>query len=160
LFDEIARVAPATVAEYCKRYIGGNERIPIADVLRRIGWTYEEERKGQGHTFGVKGEFSRSQDSPGFILSPEGPNFLGVKAGDRLRTIDGKILMQAGEAYFRKLLRPTKEETITIVVRRGDEDVTLTGTSRIGEITERHVLEDDPNATAAQKALRKSVLGW
>lgn len=160
LFDEIARVAPASVADYCRRFIGGNERIPIGDIVKRIGWTYIEERKRQGPTFGVRGEFSSVEGMPGFILSPEGPNVLEVQQGDRLRSIDGKNLMQAGEAIWRKLLRPEKQESITIVVRRGDQDVTLTGTTRIGEITERNVLEEDPDATAAQKTLRKAVLGW
>lgn len=160
LFDEIARVGPSAAAEYCRRYIGGNERIPIADIVRRIGWTFIEERKRQGQTFGVRGEFSSVEGMPGFILSPEGPNVLGVQQGDRLRSIDGKNLMQANEALWRKLMRPEKQETITIVVRRGNEDVTLTGTTRIGDVTERNVLEEDPDATPTQKELRVKVLGW
>lgn len=159
LFDEIARVGHPSVAEYCRRYIGGNERIPIADVLQRIGWNYFAERTRQGHTFGVRGEFNRQSEPSGFILTPFGNNVLKVRAGDRLRSINGKSLMEAGDALWLKFLRPEREESITIVVRRDDEDVTLTGTTLVGDIIDQHVVVEDPEATASQKSLRKQVLG-
>jgi predicted metalloprotease with PDZ domain len=144
LFDEIDSIAPKSVAAYIRRYIGGKERTPIADIVRRIGLTFGEERKRQGQTFGVRGKFSTVEGMPGFITSPEGPNVTGVQQGDRLRSMDGKNLMQANEALWRKLMRPEKQETNTIVVCRGKKDVTLTSTTRIGSVIERNGLKKTP----------------
>jgi predicted metalloprotease with PDZ domain len=163
LFDEIDAVAPPTVAAYCRRYIGGNERIPIKNVLAKIGWSYDSVRVIDGWTFGVQGSMKFPDGVPAYVLAPtDSLNPLGIKEGDVLVSIDGTPIMEAWRTLRSALLAPPDERSVTIVVRRGAEEVTCKATSYMGKITQQHVLTDldgQGDVTEVQRALRAQVFG-
>ena len=163
LFSEIDAVAPPSVAAYCRRYIGGNERIPIKDVLAKIGWAYDSVRVIDGWTFGVQGTMIYADGEPKYVLAPTDTlNPLGIQAGDELVSVEGTPLMEAWRKVRTALLAPPDERSVTIVVRRGSEEVECKAMSYMGKITQQHVLTDrdgQDDVTGVQRTLRAQVFG-
>lgn len=163
LFDEIDAVAPPSVAAYCRRYIGGNERIPIKNVLAKIGWSYDSVRVIDGWTFGIQGTMTYSDGDPSYVLAPtDTVNPLGIQAGDALVSINGIPLMEAWRTLRTALLAPPDERSVTIVVRRGTEEIECKATSYMGKIKQQHVLTDrdgQDDYTDVQRMLRAQVFG-
>ncbi|MBU3741428.1 MAG: hypothetical protein FGM24_03990 [Candidatus Kapabacteria bacterium] len=160
LFDEIDAVAPKSVAAYCRRYIGGNERIPINEILAKIGWQYDSVRIVDAWTFGLKMTMTRGLEGHRYTLSPTDTiNPLGIEEGDVPLSFNGIPWKDALGDIRAKLFRPglTGEETVTIVFRRGAEEITRTVTSYIGKVTAYHVLTEIETPTAAQITLSNHV---
>jgi len=160
LFQEIDAVAPESVAAYCRNYINGTTRIPIKEVLAKIGWDYDSVRVVDGWTYGVGGKMTYVEGSPTYNLMPsDDVNPLGIRTGDVLVSINGVPTINALRIIQGKLLAPAGEESVTLVVRRGIEELTLTGTSYLGQRKQRHVLTASPNPTASQTQLSTHVFG-
>jgi len=157
LFAEIGRVTSPAVADYCRKYIDGTARIPVKDMLARIGWTFDSVRTVQALTFDIHGDFVQEESVSKFVLHPGQNNPLGIKDGDALVKVDGKTFMEVDRPTWERLVRPATNDYMTITVSRGGEEVTLTGVPVMGERKDRNVFEVDANATDAQKALRNSV---
>jgi len=157
LFAEIGRVTSPAVVDYCRRYIEGTERIPVQDMLARIGWKFDSVRTVQALTFDIHGDFVQEESASKFVLHPGEKNPLGIKDGDALVKVDGKPFMEVDRPTWERLVRPSTNDYMTVTVSRGGEEVTLTGVPVMGERKDRNVFEVDPNATDAQKALRSSV---
>lgn len=163
LFNDIDSIAPPSVSAYCRRYINGNERIPLEDVLAKIGWKYDSVSATDGWTFGVYGSLKYPEGNPTYVLTPTDTiNPLGVVAGDKLISVNGVYTLKAFNTIRTDFMYPPDERPVTIVVRRNDQELELKASSYMGKRRYLHVLtdlHDDAGFTESQRVLRAQVFG-
>lgn len=149
---EVSRAAGGkSFTEFARRYVDGREPLPVDSVLQLAGLrvrsdTVREPRLG----------VSTSTDSNGVAiteLSPTGAAAAaGAKAGDRFVTIgDVKISNDDSFEAFRTRYAGTTLTTVPLVVRRGDEIITLQLPLRLSTRVQTVV---SPIPNAPEKALR------
>jgi predicted metalloprotease with PDZ domain len=188
LFDEITRMTYPEIGEFFDRYVKGKGRVPGDSTGNRIEpLPYEETFEDLGiiyakeHTFQ---DYSLGIDNPDLALAQiEGKprlqiatiahlnamgKTLGFQEGDVLLEINGEDIPEIGSpelgAFFQKQLLTLEEgKDISYTVLRKDsngesKETTLTAPVQKVEITQRHLLAPNPQATPEQLALREAWL--
>lgn len=156
LFSVIGRVSTPEAQSYCERYINGDARLPVKEILARIGLTYTDSVNVDQLTFGVR--YSRESNDSTIIIYPDSLNPLGVHAGDILLKLNNVKPDFTSYGSYAVLFYPETDTTITVTVKRGDDVIDLTSKPVLRTITKRHVIQLDANATSNQVALRNQVL--
>jgi len=96
LFNDITVLTYPEVGEFLKRYVGGNEPLPFADILNKIGIDFE--KQVISYEFSLGGAELNYNESTGrlFVESTKNMNefgkALGFKNGDEWSKLDGKEL--------------------------------------------------------------------
>ena len=132
LFDKITELTYPEVREFFRRYVEGNEPMPLVDVFMKAGIIYEMEGKFADYSLGLTEEnygvdmdrgviFIKNQDA----LDEFGKS-LGLIDGDIIQTINGDTIpalgpeimgffenvivsMEEGKEYIMTVLRPTED---------------------------------------------------
>lgn len=178
--EDVVRVVNETcgcdLQRFFSRHVAGAEPIPLAEAAAQLGWrlvvTREPARTAAGAAapdlrVGVTapGGIGSAGGAAGFPLrlavpTPEGAwGKAGVRAGDELVRL-GAQPVATPEEFRAALASVAVGDTVAVVVRREGE----TRTIRVpieGYETVRVRLEEAPEASAAQRALRAAWLrGW
>jgi predicted metalloprotease with PDZ domain len=156
LWKIIEKATSPSIAAFCDRYIEHAERIPVGEVLKKIGWNYTAKKMVSVPGFGI--EFRMHGTDPRMLIGPVGDNPLGVEAGDELKKINGRAVNMSDESFWANIMRPSVGDEMTITVVRNGQETDLTGKAVMMSREQRHVIEDDPKATAEQVALRRALL--
>jgi predicted metalloprotease with PDZ domain len=157
LFDVISELSSKRVADYCKTYINGSKRVPLAEYLPKIGMTYSDSVLAEAWTFDVD-ITSSTQTEGGLMIAPLDKNPLGVEEGDRLVAVDGVEVSRENSRILRRLWNPQSDSTISLTVVRSGMTIELSGKPNKTAVVRQHVVEEIPNATAEQVAFRNLVL--
>ncbi|MCX6140611.1 MAG: hypothetical protein NTX15_07275 [Candidatus Kapabacteria bacterium] len=163
LFTLIERVTSPKVRAYLDKYVKGKERIPSAEILAKIGWTYIPEKRSTVPGFGFKGDFKMKDGTPTLSLSVSDPaNPLKIVDGDVVVKVEGMTMQQAfqspeGRSVLQKFSKSTLGDTMSMVVLRNGKEVELTGVAVMVEKIDKHFIEIDANPTPAQATLKRAV---
>ena len=157
LFDVIEKITSKKIGDYCRRYIEGEEHIPLAELLPSIGLQFKDSVTVEAYSFGID-VTGTGEDMKSLFIKPEGANPLNIQEGDELISVDGRKISTENARYLRRLWNPTSDHEITVTVVRDGQEFTLTGKAHKGEKVRHFVIEEDPDATDEQIAFRRLVL--
>jgi predicted metalloprotease with PDZ domain len=175
LFDQITSLTYPEIGDFLKRYVGGNESLPLAEIFESAGVTYIKEQSSWEFSTGLENRALKLVQHEGKprlgIGNPDGLNeqgkALNFKAEDIIAKINGEDMPELGPAlqgYIERQKAGLKEGgKITYTVLRQDEagalkEVTLEAPVIKIDRKKKHALELNPNATPEQVALREAWL--
>ncbi len=171
LFDEITRMTYPEIGTFFDRYVKGAEKLPLKETLQDIGILYAEEASYYTVSLGIDDDVIGVDEVEGKqrlkIISLDNMNAvakaLGFQKDDILIKMNGEVMPEVGpdfEPFLKSQFANLGEgKTLAYTVLRKDEKGNLktvelsTPNARI-EITRRHIMEIDPDATPEQLALR------
>lgn len=156
LWKIIEKATSSSIGAFCDRYIEHAERIPVAEYLKKIGWTYTPKKNVSVAAFGIDVRMQASD--PRILIGPLAENPLGVQGGDELKKVNGRVVNLNEESSWMNMMRPSVGDLLTLTVIRNGQEVELTGKAMMMSREQRHVIEDDPNATSEQLKLRRALL--
>lgn len=155
-FDELVKMTYPEISNFIDKYIKGSEKLPVNEYFNKIGIKYSEiggvdsGRVSLGLNLGfVNGAIgiTRIEDN---IKSD-------FKEGDIIEKVEGNLLtMQNARELFGKLRTLKVGDSLTMTVKRGDEELTITQTLQPRII--RHLFEVNPDAGPQQVKLREAWL--
>jgi predicted metalloprotease with PDZ domain len=175
LFQEITRATYPEIGDFFNRYVKGSEMLPLVEVLTAAGVLYKEEEKFMDYSLGIgNSDISVTQvdNKPKLQIATTASlnamgKTLGFQAGDVLVKINGETIPDLGPdlgAFVQKqvMALPTSK-TLSYTVLRKDAGGELKETELSAPVTQielsrRHLLAFNPEATPAQLALRDSWL--
>jgi len=171
LFDEITRMTYPEIGTFFDRYVKGAEKLPIKETLQDIGILYAEEASYYTVSLGIDDDVIGVEEVEGKqrlkIISTDHMNAvakaLGFQKEDILIKMNGEVMPEVGpdfEPFLKTQFANLGEgKTLAYTVWRKDEKgkfktVELSTPNARIEITRRHIMEIDPDATPEQLALR------
>ncbi len=171
LFDKITEITKfPEIRTFFKRYVEGNEPLPLEEILKSVGVEYQKSIKIKEKTIGVSLFHLgiNPETNKVFIIDEDGIDEfgkkLGYKAGDEFVSLNGKPLdLSSFRATRSDFMQNTKEnDTIEALVIRKEGDkrveVKLSAALFIPEITEKNLLKLAEAPTEAQLNLQKAWL--
>lgn len=175
LFSIITAMTYPEIGEFFNRYVKGKESLPIKDVLQSVGVTYIDEEKYLNYSLGLGNEnvnVTEVNNKPYlYITEAEDMNdmgkALGFKSGDVLLKINGETIPdlgpEVGTFIQRQQASLSERDTLTFTVLRKDEagelkETELAAKVQMVELTQKHILFFDKDASEKQLALRQSWL--
>lgn len=175
LFQEITRMTYPEIGDFFNRYVKGTEMLPLAEVLNTVGVLYKEEEKFMDYTLGIGNSdigVTQVDNKPRLqIASTNNLNAMGkaigFEAGDVLVKINGETIPDLGPdlgAFIQKQVMslPTSKTLSYSVLRKDStgqmKETELSAPVTQVELSRRHMLAFNPEATADQLALRDSWL--
>lgn len=175
LFGQITSITYPEIGEFLNRYVGGNERLPFAQVFESVGLQYVPEQSTSDFSLGLDNKALKIIPIDGkpklgianpALLNDQG-KALNFKEGDVVVKINGEQMPDLGPTltpFLEKQKQSMKEGgTLSYTVLRNNdkgEPVETELKAPINKVTlsRKHVLELNPNATAEQIALREQWL--
>ncbi len=175
LFTEITALTYPEIGEFLKRYVGGDEVLPLQEVFKLVGVNYMPELSVMELSLGLENNALTVvpvEGKPKLAIANadyvnEQGKMLGFKTGDILVKINGEDLPDLGPEFgnvIGKHQQNLKEGgTLSYTVLRKNEageekPVELKSTLKKIERKKRFVLTFEPNATPEQLATRKAWL--
>lgn len=175
LFDEITKLTYPQVGDFFKRYVAGTDTLPLKEVLQSAGVMYAGEEKFEDYSLGITNAdlgITEVNGKPHLqIATTEKLNAvgkaLGFQEGDVLAGINDEPMPDLGPelgVYIQKHFRALPDsKTLSYTVMRKDangeyKEVKLSAPVTKIEITRRHLIQFDPNATPEQMKLREEWL--
>jgi predicted metalloprotease with PDZ domain len=175
LFPEIVKMTYPEIEDFINRYIKGSEPLPLEQTLNSVGILYKGEEKFKDYSLGI------GQSDVGVTLVNdkqmleiattdhlnEMGKALGFQKGDVLTKINGETIPDLGpelSAFIQKhVMALSTSKTVSFTVLRKDDkgerkEVELSTPVVQVELSRKHLLSPNPEATAEQLALRDSWL--
>ncbi|MGL5892663.1 MAG: hypothetical protein ACRC3B_22410, partial [Bacteroidia bacterium] len=153
--------------EFFDKYVIGGEPLPFEEMMQAVGIKYQKKVKVE--SLSPLGGYGLTVDKMGrLVLFPDEPNAfgreMGYQRGDELLSLNGKKVKLSnaekviGNFIGNCLTKPNYK--IKMKVRRQREDgsfytVKLKGKMHPVEVSKKHVIKTDEDATPAQLKLRK-----
>lgn len=161
LIDDIVALSHPQIREYFDSYVVGDKPLPYKEYYSKIGWDYFEEKHDTVLSFG-KLSLVFNEKEQQFVLSEADPeNVFGLKQGDVLLSVNGKVItVENYQEVLDPLFVVEDPQTVNIRYKRMSEVFSSTGKPAKVVKIRSNVLAENPNATPAQKALRKRMLGF
>ena len=175
LFSDIEKLTYPEVGEFLKRYVGGPEKLPLAEVFDLVGVAYQPEKVISEFSLGFKSDAVSVADVKGvkklIIVNTEKLNDQGKKLNfrneDILEKINGEKIPEPGPelgVFLEKHKAQLAEgNTLNYTVLRKDEsgaehEVELRAPVAKVEVVQKHVLTMIDQPTPEQLALRNAWL--
>jgi predicted metalloprotease with PDZ domain len=175
LFDVIVKMTYPEIGDFFNRYVKGAEPLPIAEVMKAVGVRYSAEEKFKDYSLGIgnqdigvtevdkkqKLEIARTEN-----LNEMG-RALGFQKGDVILKINGEDVPELGPnfgTFFQRQMMslPRKDSISFTVLRKNDKgesaETELKAPVVQVELSQKHMMTFDPDATPEQLALRDSWL--
>lgn len=175
LFAEITALTYPEIGEFLKRYVAGNETLPLQEVLGLAGVRFAPEVTSMEVSLGLEnnaltiipvGDKAKLGIANANAVNEQG-KALGFQDGDILLKINGEEIPDLGPEFRAFIERQQKGlkvgNTLSYTVIRKNsagEDKTIELKTPVKEIEHKwaYVIAFDPNATAEQLAVRKAWL--
>jgi predicted metalloprotease with PDZ domain len=140
LFDKITELTYPEIREFFRRYVEGPEPLPIADILKKAGFSYADEGEIEDYSIGLtNANIGVDMDRGVLFIKNEDQldefgKVLGLQDGDILKAMNGEDIPELGPQimnFFENViinLREGKDFTMTVLrpTDGGDEEeVTL-----------------------------------
>jgi predicted metalloprotease with PDZ domain len=175
LFDQIIKLTYPEIGTFLNAYVGGNQKLPFAEVFNLVGLKYVSEQKISETSLGLDQKAITIIPIDGkpmiAIKDPSKLNdqgkALNFKEGDIIVKLNGEKLPDLGPELGKFIQAQQKSlvegGTLSYGVLRKNEageqaEVELKATVIKIEKTIKHLLEFDPSATPEQLAVQKSWL--
>lgn len=175
LFDEITKMTYPEIGDFFNKYVKGSEPLPLEEVLDAVGIMYMEEQKFMDYTLGIGNAdigVTQIDNKPKLQIATEDNlnplgKTLGFKKGDVLIKINGDAVPELGPELGMfiqsKMMALPTSDSISYTVLRKDENGELKETELSAPVTQvelsrKHLLAFNPDATAEQLALRDAWL--
>jgi predicted metalloprotease with PDZ domain len=175
LFQEITRMTYPEIGDFFNRYVKGNEPLPLEEVFNAVGILYEEEEKFMDYSLGIGNSdigVTQVDNKPMLqIATTDNLNAmgrtLGFQAGDVLVKINGETIPdlgpELGSFIQKQVMSLPTSKTLSYTVLRKDSTGAMKETELSAPVTQvelsrRHMLAPNPEATDEQLALRASWL--
>lgn len=173
LFQEITKMTYPEIGEFFNKYVKGNEPLPLAEVLEAVGVSYKEEEKFMDYTLGISNSdigVTQVENKPRLqIASADNLNAmgktLGFQAGDVLIKMNGETIPDLGPELGmfiqKQVMSLPTSKTLSYTVLRKDANGEMKETELSAPVTQvelsrRHMLAFNPDATPEQLTLRDS----
>jgi len=159
LFDEIVKITKPQIMDFFNDYIIGDKQLPYNDYFSKVGYSYKDSTSVKSYQFASANIFF-SRDNPNVsILRVRRENDFGVKDGDTLLAVnDVKITTENRiEEFTKNIWAPKTGNSVTLKVKRGNEELSLKATPVLGYKTVRNVIETLPEPTIEQINFRKRL---
>lgn len=168
LFDKIEALTYPEIGDFLRRYVGGSEELPIADMLKMAGISYQPEAEVAAVTLGGIG-FNLNDDEQIYIDDLDEINAfgeeIGYAIGDIILSVQGQALTLASFQNVVQDFRQNTEEGDKVIVEvlrdvKGKlKKKKLKAKAQLTTRTVYHVLDYMENLTEEQKAIQKAWLG-
>jgi predicted metalloprotease with PDZ domain len=153
-FDVIVELTYPEIKEFINDYIIGTKSLPYKEYFKKLGIKYIFSQLSENKTpiFGLN-----LGTSDGKHLSINGFSRVykdfGLKEGDIiLKAFGDDVTLENANEIIERKNKMTPGDTYEVTVKRGDEELTFTGT--LFERMEYHILKVDENCTEQQKQFR------
>ncbi|WP_165370510.1 M61 family metallopeptidase [Hymenobacter persicinus] len=161
LIPEVVALTSPAIQQFFDQYVIGSQPLPYAEYFDKIGWRFQGEGQSKIKAFGNLG-FRYDTDKKLFRAAQTKPeqNAFGLNEGDAILAVNGTALdMTNAEKLLRPLVEPASLEPVTVRFQSGTAPVQeKKATPREFDVTLKNVLEVNPAATPAQRALGEKVL--
>jgi predicted metalloprotease with PDZ domain len=151
-WGEVSRAANGkSFTDFARRYVDGRETLPVDSLLRLAALRFESDTIREPRL-----AIGTAAESSGLRITQVGSTgaaaAAGVQVGDQLASI-GDVAITGDSSFdaFRSRYAGTTLSTLPLVVRRGNESLTLQLPVRLSSRLNTRVL---PTANASAKALR------
>lgn len=175
LFAEITALTYPEIGEFLKRYVSGNEVLPLQEIFSLAGVRFAPELSSMDLSLGLENNaitLVAVEGKPKLAIGNASAvnaqgKALGFKDGDILLKINGEEIPELGpefRPYIEKQNQSLKEggSLSYTVLRKNDageeKPVELKATVQKVQRVMKFVIAFDPNATAEQLAVRKAWL--
>lgn len=164
------------IAQDTSAAAGSIEPLPLEEIFEDMGIIYSAEHTFEDYSLGIDNPdlgLTQLDDKPRLQIATTAHlnalgKALGFQEGDVLVAINGEEIPELGSpqvgAFFQRQLAGMEEaEDVSYTVLRKDsngdrQETTLTAPVQKVEITQRHLLAPNPQATPEQEALRDAWL--
>lgn len=161
LIDDIVALSHPQVREYFESYVIGNKPLPYKDYYSRIGWDYFEEKHDTVLSFGKLSLVFNEKEQQFVLSEADAGNVFSLKQGDVLLSVNGRVItIENYQEVLDPLFVVENPDTVSIRYKRMSEIYSSTGMPVKVVKIRSNVLAENPNASPAQKALRKRMLGF
>jgi predicted metalloprotease with PDZ domain len=175
LFTTITAMTYPEIGDFFNRYVKGTELLPLKEVLNDVGITYKDEEKYEDYSLGIGNENvtvaeiegkQKIQISNAAKLNTMG-KALGFQDGDVLLKMNGEEIPDLGPEFplfIQKQIQslPMQKDLSYTVLRKDttgtNKETELKAPVTKIELTSRHHMEPNPDATLEQLNLRDSWL--
>ncbi len=175
LFDEITKMTYPAIGEFFNKHVKGNEPLPLQEVFTDVGILYKPEEKFMDYSIGIGNEdlgIFQMENKPKLQIARttnlnEVGKSLGFEEGDVLLKMNGEDLPELGPDFpvfmEKQMMSLPNRDSISYTVLRTDEagnskEVELTAKVREVELSRKHFMQPNPEATEAQLKLRQNWL--
>ena len=168
LFDKITSLSSQEIREFFKKYVEGNEPLPLEAIFNKVGIDFKKDVTVKEISMGGASMGYNSESNRIFIVDAGNMDAfgksLGFKNNDELISINGTEINPSGvNATFSTIKKSLKEgDKVAVVVAREDKgvkkNITLKSKAMIIEKKKDYYLEFNASATPEQLQLQKSWL--
>lgn len=145
------------IADFFNRYVKGKEKLPLAEYFGKLGIRYTESMKSDKKVKDLGYQISAPSGVLTLVQVNEQQQKAGLVNGDEIVSVNGTaITLSNANTELGKVFQIGPGESYTMVVKRKGQEHTVKLQMLEKQEEKRHLFEVDPNATAAQLALRKS----
>ena len=155
LRDLLVKYSYPDVGEIYDRYVEGDEVVPYEVYFQKLGWTYH----GKGEKLPSYGRFNMwyNQEKDYYNVTWQKKNELGLKKGDvvlEINDVEAIPEKMKETKMLSKVFYPKAGDSITVKVRRGQEDLGLEATAKAMKLKYPRITVAD-EFTSEQEAYRK-----
>jgi len=175
LFNEIGQMTYPEIEKFFQTYVAGSSSLPLEEVFKEVGVRYQKDQFSMEISMGFdNSNITVKQYNDQQMLAFQNTSrmnaqgkALGIEDGDLLVKINDEQMPSLGPELNQFIIRhksAMKEGgTISYTVLRKDDsgdykEVRLEAPIKKIELSKRHMIEFDEDATSEQLALRKSWL--
>ena len=161
LFKEIAALSYPELTTFFKRYVSGNEPLPLQACFKELGVALKNPEPYMGFSFGNASMGYNPQTQRVYVADVGNLNSFGQKmgyqVGDELLQINGEDMPQGGfHAFFQEKLASLEVgKTLTVRMLRDGQEVELSAIVEKVQLTKPAELSLEPNPTNGQLAFRE-----
>lgn len=172
LFDEIVKMTYPEIGTFFDKYVKNAEPLPLQELLHTAGVKYIAEEKFYNYSLGLSNDNVNAKEVNGkpqlYITQTDNMNdmgkALGFKADDVLIKINGEDIPPLGPELpvfiQQQQASLSTRDSVTFTVLRPEnnqlKETELKARVAMVELTEKHILSFDENATPEQLAIRES----
>ncbi|KAA9332928.1 peptidase M61 [Hymenobacter busanensis] len=161
LIPEIVALTHPQVQQFFDAYVVGDQPLPLTEYIGKIGWNYAARTPRRVMAFGKIGfRYNQSKEQFEAAETDAADNAFGLQNGDAIVAVNGQpVTLQTAEQLLRPLLGAV-EAPARLTYRRGTAPtVEREARPKAYEVEIKNLLEPNPDATPAQQALRRQLLG-
>lgn len=152
------KIAHPTIGTFLRKVLDNNQLIKPNEVLKKIGWKYDEHSEEIVATYGVF-KIKPNYKKPYFKIVDVGRNQLGFQNNDALQAVNGKELtIRNGNDLLAALRTPNLNDTIEIDLIRNGELVKVSGVPGELQTSFYHVIRPKKDVSSEAKVLKNWLL--
>jgi predicted metalloprotease with PDZ domain len=158
LYEEMYKVVHPDLKNFVDKYIVGYERLPYNSLMESIGYSVQDSIPKKIYQFNQVNLSIDRNITDKVVLRSRRENDFGIMDGDTLISINGNTIttIESGfESLISYIWRPSSSSTVTIVVRRNGNEVTMKAEPKEKTITLKNQIAEVTTPTPMQLENKK-----